>query len=112
MSNLFMLFDGIHLEGGIPMALFYAGFGFLFVFLGITLLVIIFTLLGKLMNKLNAKKKAKATKETIAPAAVETTAEEQEGMTPELVAVISAAVAAYLGQSQKCDFKVRRIKRL
>lgn len=111
MSNLLMLFDGIHLEGGIPMALFYAVFGFLFVFLGITVLVIIFTILGKVMQKINAKKKTKTVKKAPAPAA-EISAQEEEGMTPELVAVISAAVAAYLGESQKCDFVVRRIKRL
>ena len=111
MSNLLMLFDGIHLEGGIPMALFYAVFGFLFVFLGITFLVIIFTILGKVMQKVNDKKKAKPVKKAPAPAA-ESPAQDEEGMTPELVAVISAAVAAYLVESQKCDFVVRRIKRL
>ena len=106
---------------------FYAAFGFLFVFLGIVLLIIFFTVLGMIMKKVNARKKAKASvqhkksvahkegmveeKAPVMPAEAENSAEEE--VTPELVAVISAAIAAYCGESaQNCGFVVRRIKRL
>lgn len=97
---------------------FYSVFGFVFVFLGITLLILIFTALGAVMKKVNAREKkpkkekgkpavqAKAPLPQAVPAA-------EEGLSPELVAVISAAIMAYYeGTKQKCDFVVRRIKRL
>lgn len=90
--------------------LFQAALGFLFVFAGITVLILIFTLLGKVMGTANKKKKTPQkepkAEETTLPQAVE------EGISPETVAVITAAIAAYLGEGQKCDFVVRRIKRL
>ncbi len=64
---------------------FYAIFGFLFVFAGIALLVVIFTVLGVIMK----------------------------GISPEVVAAITAAImAVYEGENAKCDFIVKRIKRL
>ena len=93
---------------------FYAVFGFAFVLLGIALLILIFTILGLVMKRVNARKggapkKAAQREREALPAALP--AETQE--TPELVAVISAAIAAYYeGTQQKCDFVVRRIKRL
>ena len=117
MSNLLMLFDGIHLEGGIPMALFYAGFGFLFVFSGIVFLILFFTVLGIIMKKVNARKdtvrdkKEESRAELSAPVPVAPVIE--EGISPELVAVITAAIAVTLeGTKEKGDFVVRRIKRL
>ena len=96
---------------------FYSGFGFLFVFVGIVFLICIFTLLGFVMKKINSREKksgkdSKKTKKNVPATAAPVVEDADEGITPELVAVISAAVAAYLGESQKCDFTVRRIKRL
>ena len=102
---------------------FYAVFGFLFVFLGIALLIGIFTVLGIVMKKFNARKPTPNTKQKLekkphadkADKRALLLAEEasEEGISKELVAVISAAVAAYCGQNaQNCDFVVRRIKRL
>ena len=90
---------------------FYAVFGFIFVVLGITLLIVIFTLLGLIMKKVNSRKgKAKETKSKEPAAAVKPA---EEGVSAEIIAVISAAIAAYYeGSAQKCDFVVRRIKRL
>ena len=111
MEHLLLLFDGIHLEGGVPMALFYALFGFVFVFLGITLLVIILSITGALMS--SKKKKKTANKEGAAEKAAPVQPSQEEGTSPETVALISAAIAAYLTEEgQKCDFVVRRIKRL
>ena len=86
---------------------FYAVFGLLFVVLGITLLVLIFTALGAIMKKVGAKKgKAKSAP---APAAKP---EIEEGIPPEVVAAIMAAVTAYYSEEpRKCEFVVRRIKK-
>lgn len=92
---------------------FYAVFGFVFVFLGITLLILFFTLLGKLMDVINKKKAKKA--ELILPAekSEDKKSEESEGISPEVVAVISAAIAAYYeGSVSKCDFVVKRIRKI
>ena len=91
---------------------FYAVFGFVFVFLGIALLVAIFAILGVIMKKINSrkpkKKKIKTKKEE--PQKAET---EEEGISPEVVAAITAAImAVYEGENAKCDFVVKRIKRL
>ena len=85
---------------------FYAIFGFLFVFAGIALLVVIFTVLGVIMKP--KKKKIKTKKEEPVQTKVE-----DEGISPEVVAAITAAImAVYEGENAKCDFIVKRIKRL
>ncbi len=110
MRDLLLLFDGFHIEGGLGSAAFYAAFGLLFVFVGIVLLVAIFTLIGLIMKKTNARKKAGAEKDV--PKAAEVPSAEK-GIPPEVIAAITAAVAAYTaGEKAQCDFVVRRIKRL
>ena len=96
---------------------FYSVFGFIFVFLGIVVLIAIFTLLGVVMKKINAKpKRDKGQKKGNADAPSVTTgapSAAEEGISPETVAVIAAAISAYYEQSrEKCDFVVKRIKRL
>ncbi len=108
MSNLLAWFKFPIGEGA-----FFAGFGFVFVFAGIALLVVLFTLLGLAMKKINArkpkKKKVKGEKHTPAEESVKT----EEAISPETVAVITAAIAAvYEGEKVKCDFVVRRIRKL
>ena len=89
---------------------FYAVFGFLFVFVGIALLIAIFTALGFLMKKLNGRKRKGEARESAVTAVVP---QVEESISPETVAVIAAAIAAYYDAApQKCDFVVRRIKRL
>ena len=91
---------------------FYAVFGFVFVFVGIALLILIFTLLGMLMKRIN-ERRAKKQEKTAETALSELPAAEEEELSPEIVAVISAAVAAYYESERgKCDFVVRRIKRI
>lgn len=108
MKNLLLLFDGIHLEGGVPMAIFYAVFGFVFVFVGIVLLILLLAGLGLLMKRINARRE----KKTPAPAAPPRPVAE-EGIPPEVVAAITAAIAAYTeGEASKCDFVVRRIRKV
>lgn len=89
--------------------LFKTLFGLLFVIVGIAVLVGIFTLLGLVMKKLGARSGKSEVHEV---SHTEPTAME-EGLTPELVAVITAAVAASLeGEKKPCAFVVKRIKRL
>ena len=90
---------------------FYAVFGFVFVFLGIALLVGIFTVVGIIMKKVNARgpKKRKIKSKVSLPE--EAPVDEEDD--PEIVAAITAAIMAmYEGENRKCDFVVRRIKRL
>ncbi len=87
----------------------YSVFGLVFVMLGISLLVLIFMLFGFGMKKWNERKK----KEPPAPAPAPAPAEAAEGIPPEVVAAITAAVAVYLeGEQVKCDFVVRRIRKI
>ncbi|MGN0822748.1 MAG: OadG family transporter subunit, partial [Candidatus Gallimonas sp.] len=72
---------------------FYAVFGFLFVFFGITLLILILTALGKILDASNKKKRAKVV--PAAPVATELKREEKtDEIAPEVVAAITAALAA------------------
>ncbi len=111
MEGLLLLFDGIHLEGGIGMAALYAVLGFVFVFLGITLLILILTVVGKIMEKINARGERE---ESAAPAPIaEPLPEIEEGISPETVAAITAALAVVLEEEHSaCDFVVRRIKKI
>lgn len=89
---------------------FMAVFGFAFVFLGIVIMILLFTGLGKIMSVINGKKKGKSSPvASVKPNKVH----KQEETDDELIAVITAAIAAYYeGENTKCDFVVRRIKKL
>lgn len=96
---------------------FYALFGFCFVLLGITLLIVIFVLLGKLMDYLRKHprkpKKTKKTKKTVEAIEEPVPIATEDGVSPETVAVITAAIMAYYSKEQsQCDFIVKRIKKL
>jgi len=98
---------------------FYAVFGFIFVFVGIVVLILIFSLIGLIMKKWNARPKKqkakKAKKENVAnvPMPAPEQVERDGRIPPETVAVIAAAIAAYYeGNKSRCDFVVKRIKRL
>ena len=87
--------------------------GFLVVFAGIGFLILVVWLVGKLMAKakMQPKKqsvaKAEPQKPVVKPAPVE------DGIDEETVAVIMAALAAYYETNKpKCEFTVKRIKRI
>lgn len=102
-------------EGGrmieIPEALLYALIGFLVVFLGIAFLITVVWTVGKVMN-------IKNTSTTPAPQqsvekVVSTPKAETEVIDEETVAVIMAALMAYYETNNpKCEFRVKRIKRI
>jgi sodium pump decarboxylase gamma subunit len=94
-------------------AALYAALGFLIVFLGIAFLIFVIWAIGKLVPALEAKTKktkveAKPIQEEIKPQSVE-----EDELSDEVIAVITAAIAAYYQkENKKCDFTVKRIKRI
>ena len=94
----------------------YALIGFAIVFIGITLIILIIWLIGLLMRKTNnlafltdIGKKRKKVKEE----AVRESIREEEEISPEVRAAIVAAIMAYYtAEKPKCEFKVKRIKKL
>lgn len=108
-------------EGGqivsVPTAALYALIGFLVVFAGITFLIFIVWLVGKVMNKspIGAKPKTEKKENVVS---TETVSEnlavaDAENIPDETVAVITAALMAYYQKNNpKCEFTVKRIKRI
>ncbi len=92
----------------------YAALGFAIVFVGIILLICIVWAIGKIMNpkKKPLKEQANKTKEVEKPKTLPITRD--EGETPdEVVAVIMAALMAYYQTNNpKCEFTVKRIKKI
>ncbi len=95
----------------------YALIGFIIVFIGIALIILIIWLIGLLMRKTNnlafltnigkKKRKKEAVQEVTEGAA------EEEEISPEVRAAIVAAIAAYyFADKPKCEFRVKRIKKI
>jgi sodium pump decarboxylase gamma subunit len=98
----------------IPEAALYALLGFATVFLGIAFLILVVWLVGKVMSKpivVPKTKKEEVAKEVKQEAVAPL--ETSEEISEETVAVITAAIMAYYQQTQaKCEFTVKRIKRI
>ncbi len=92
-------------------AALYALLGFLVVFVGIIFLIFIVWAIGKIMGK---GQKQSVSKVQTPPKNIEKTTENiDEGVYEETVAVIMAALMAYYQTNNpKCDFTVKRIKRI
>ncbi|MBP3433720.1 MAG: OadG family protein [Clostridia bacterium] len=101
---------------GIGEVSLYALIGFLVVFAGIAFLILVVWAVGKFMTKFNgvkktAKEKKKPT-ETVSESLAVTDAQTDE-ISEETVAVITAAIMAYYQKTNpKCEFTVKRIKRI
>ena len=94
-------------------ALVYALLGFAVTFLGIIILIFFVWVYGKIIKSVRqgAGKKAKGkTEESEAQAAVP--AADGEIPVEVRLAIVAAIAAYYEGESSKCEFKVKRIKRL
>lgn len=94
-------------------ALVYALLGFAVTFLGIIILIFFVWAYGKIIKSVRqgAGKKAKGkTEESEAQAAVP--AADGEIPVEVRLAIVAAITAYYEGESSKCEFKVKRIKRL
>ena len=104
-------------EGGryasVGEAAIYALIGFAVVFLGITFLIFIVWLVGKIMAKttnIKASPKKVETPKVVAPTQ---STEDSDEVSDETVAVIMATLMAYYEKNNsKCEFVVKRIKRL
>ncbi len=89
----------------------YGLIGFAVVFLGIAFLIFIVWAVGQLITKFE-QKAAKPVKES-APKPEVVAATSEDELSDEVIAVITAAIAAYYQQeNKKCEFTVKRIKRL
>ena len=99
----------------------YALIGFVIVFLGIVLIIGIIWLIGLLMRKTNnlaflsnlgkkIKSKLKKKKEELV--STETVSDTDEVPDEVKAAIIAAIMAYYSAEKPKCEFKVKRIKRI
>lgn len=97
-------------------ACLYALIGYAVVFAGIVLIILIIWLIGLLMKKTNnlafltdmGKKRKKAKAQV-----VEEKVSEDEEISPEVrAAIIAAIMAYYTAEKPKCEFKVKRIKKI
>ena len=104
-------------EGGryvsISEASLYALIGFLVVFAGITFLILIVWLVGKMMSKSSKTTKQETKKVSINETPAVPNATESEEISEETIAVIMAALTAYYQKNNpKCEFTLKRIKRM
>ncbi len=97
----------------------YALIGFVVVFLGILIIIFTIWLVGLIMKKTNnleylsKGKKAKKTVEKKAEPTAAETAQNDGDIPDEVKAAIIAAIMAYYEEKQeKCEFTVKRIKRI
>lgn len=86
--------------------------GILVVFLILAILIMFFYALGAIFKAIDKKKKAKAVpvKQTVAPAPAPVIEEIEDEDEEELIAVISAAIAAY-AENDGTSYTIRSIKR-
>lgn len=96
-------------------AALYALIGFLVVFVGIIIIIAIIWLVGMIMRKTNnlefltKKREKKPDKSEKSPAAVQS----DDDIPDEVKAAIVAAIMAYYREEEsKCEFTVKRIKRI
>ena len=93
-------------------AAIYALIGFAVVFFGISFLIFVVWLVGKVMDKTTKKTKFNKVETKKAETKQETAPVSNE-LSEETVAIIMAALMAYYEQNNsKCEFVVKRIKRL
>jgi sodium pump decarboxylase gamma subunit len=102
---------------GVGEASIYALIGFAVVFFGIAFLIFVVWLVGKLMTTVNGEKPAPVKVEKVETPKKQEVAEEiavaSQEIPEETIAVIMAALMAYYQQNNsKCEFTVKRIKRL
>ena len=92
----------------------YAGLGFLIVFVGIALLIFVVWAVGKMIGGASKSNSSAEPAVDVSAAKSETPLEvADDGLSDEVIAVITAAIAAYYQQQhKKCEFTVKRIKRL
>ena len=110
MYNLLAVADKTRVVG-LGEAALLALLGFAIVFVGIAFLILVVWAVGKVMTVTNKKEKQVKAK----PEVTETSpvAVKQDDLDEETVAVITAAIMAYyVKENRRCEFTVKRIKRI
>ena len=104
--------DKYNYEMPISEAALNALIGFLVVFAGISFLILVIWLVGKVMAKGKVQPKQESVETKVAQK-VSPTPVEESSLDEETVAVIMAALTAYYEKNNpKCEFTVKRIKRI
>ena len=86
--------------------------GFIVVFIGIALLIAVVWLVGKIIGR-SQSDAVKSVQEVSVPIAKNTATQDSDEIDEETIAVITAAIMAYYEQQgNKCEFIVKRIKRI
>ena len=114
LSNLLTSAAKYNYKPEISEVLLYALIGFLVVFMGIAFLVFMVWLVGELIKKAttNAKEKAGKLVQELPKETLPVSADSNE-VDEETIAVITAALMAfYQANNPKCEFTVKRIKRV
>lgn len=95
-------------------AALYALLGFLVVCFGIALLIFIVWIVGKIINKVTVMQKSKKEEKTAEEqVATSLAVADGEAISEETVAAITAAIMEYYQEQQtKCEFTVKRIKKV
>lgn len=111
--------DGNYYFSSFGEALVYALIGFLVVFVGIVLIICIIWLIGLILRKTNNlafltnRKSSRKKEEVKADVQNKDVSTESDDIPDEVKAAIIAAIFAYYSEEKpKCEFKVKRIKRI
>ena len=121
LNNLLAIVPGTGDKAGnyyidnIPEALIYALIGFGVVFVGIVLIIFVIWLVGVVMRKFEAKPNAEKTVVEVKepPVSAVPTVQTSDEISDEVkVAIMAAIMAYYQEQELKCEFTVKRIRRI
>ena len=95
-------------------AALYALVGFVVVFIGIAFLILVVWAVGKIMSSKNGVQPKKETPVKVVETVTESVpVNDSDAISEETLAVITAALMAYYQQTNpKCEFTVKRIKRI
>ena len=108
--------DGSYYFSDFPEALVYALIGFVIVFVGIAIIIAIIWLIGLLMRKTNnlafLTNKGKKNKQPESEVQQQAIASDEDVPDEVKAAIIAAIMAYYESEQPKCEFKVKRIKRI
>ena len=105
-----LLYDFKLFGSGIETGLFVLILGMIVVFVGMAVIILVISGIGKIMTL--KTKKANAPSKTEPAAETASAAQSANGVSPEVVAVITAAVNAYYEKNnEKCEFAVKKIKK-
>lgn len=86
--------------------------GIIVVFFGITVIVLVITGIGKVMSLKNRQPKLTNDNDELVSDTL-STSREYEGVSPEVVAAISAVLSTYYFSTESnCEFKIKKIKRI